>query len=68
VFMTDGLLEAVETDLLQMRGLRSTIARAPHGRVHSSVGHLLDGMERERDDRTLVSVELLGAPSSSALS
>ena len=62
VFMTDGMLEAVEPDLLQMSGLRRTIARAPGGRVHSSVGHMLDGMALARDDRMLLSVELLRGP------
>ena len=60
--MTDGMLEAVEPDLLQMSGLRRTIARAPGGRVHSSVGHMLDGMALARDDRMLLSVELLRGP------
>jgi serine phosphatase RsbU (regulator of sigma subunit) len=62
VFMTDGVVEAVESDLVNMSHLRSTIARAPGGRVHSSVGRLLADSASEADDRTLVSLELCPEP------
>ena len=64
VFMTDGVLEAIESDLVSMPQLRDVLAHAPPGSraVHDAI------LERLRvraaatdriDDRTLVSVELL---------
>jgi len=64
VFMTDGVVEPLESDLVNMSHLRKTIARAG-GRVHSSVGRLLRDVQCEADDRTLVSLEIAppaGAP------
>jgi phosphoserine phosphatase RsbU/P len=58
VFMTDGVVEAVESDLVNMSHLRTAIERAPGGRVHSSVGRMLRDSASEADDRTLVSLEL----------
>ena len=63
VFMTDGVLEAVETDLWAMATLRKLLARAPAGRgaLHRSLVKLLDGcsVERGADDMTLVSLEVV---------
>jgi serine phosphatase RsbU (regulator of sigma subunit) len=59
VFMTDGIVEAVENDLVEMRHLRQIVDLAPNGRVHSSVGRVLREVERNPDDRTLVSLQVL---------
>jgi serine phosphatase RsbU (regulator of sigma subunit) len=63
VFMTDGVLEALETDLLAMATLRKLLARAPRGRgaLHRSLVKLLDGcsVARGADDMTLVSLEVV---------
>jgi len=63
VFMTDGVLEAVETDLWAMATLRKLLARAPAGRgaLHRSLVKLLDGcsVERGADDMTLLSLEVV---------
>ena len=64
VFMTDGVLEALETDLLAMVTLRKLLARGPAGRgaLHRSLVRLLDGCSaaRNADDMTLVSLEVVG--------
>jgi serine phosphatase RsbU (regulator of sigma subunit) len=62
VFMTDGVVEAVESDLVNMSHLRSAIEHAPGGRVHSSVGRMLRDVTCEADDRTLVSLEICLEP------
>jgi serine phosphatase RsbU (regulator of sigma subunit) len=63
VFMTDGVLEALETDLLAMVTLRKLLARVPAGRgaLHRSLVKLLDECSAARrvDDMTLVSLELV---------
>lgn len=64
VFMTDGVLEAIESDLVGMSTLRNVLAQAPAGSraVHDAILELLRAraIAPERaDDRTLVSVELL---------
>jgi serine phosphatase RsbU (regulator of sigma subunit) len=63
VFMTDGVLEAIESDLLGMPTLRRRLAQAPANSraVHDSILELLraKGSQNHADDRTLVSVELL---------
>ncbi|HEX6275523.1 MAG TPA: PP2C family protein-serine/threonine phosphatase [Polyangiaceae bacterium] len=67
VFMTDGVLEAIETDLLDMSTLRSLLTRAPAGRgaLHRSLVRFLDGCSalRSADDMTLVSLEIVAGPS-----
>jgi MoxR-like ATPase len=63
VFMTDGVLEAIETDLLEMVTLRELLGRKPaeRGALHRSLVRLLDGCSaaRSADDMTLVSLELV---------
>ena len=64
VFMTDGVLEAIESDLVTMPTLRQVVARAPAGSraVQDAIlEHLRTrgAMTDRTDDRTLVSVELL---------
>jgi serine phosphatase RsbU (regulator of sigma subunit) len=63
VFMTDGVLEAIETDLLAMVTLRKLLARAPSGpgALHHSLVKLLDGcsIAHGADDMTLVSLEVV---------
>ena len=63
VFMTDGVLEAVETDLLTMPVLRKLFASAPAGgaALHRALVKHLDGCSAERrtDDMTLVSLEVV---------
>jgi serine phosphatase RsbU (regulator of sigma subunit) len=61
VFMTDGIVEAVENDLLEMRHLRQLVDLAPNGRVHSSVGRVLREVECTPDDRTLVCLQVLSS-------
>jgi chemotaxis family two-component system sensor kinase Cph1 len=71
VFMTDGVLEAIESDLVGMTTLRGVIAGSPAGSraVHDCI------LSRLRaccaggpvDDRTLVSVELLEQPATTRL-
>ncbi|HEX2879974.1 MAG TPA: PP2C family protein-serine/threonine phosphatase, partial [Polyangiaceae bacterium] len=67
VFMTDGVLEAVEDDLSRMSTLRELVANAPAGGKavqrslltefeHSQVS------KRLHDDATLLSLEILSAP------
>lgn len=63
VFMTDGILEAIESDLVGMPTLCSRLAQAPANSraIHDSILELFHA-NRGRchaDDRTLVSVELL---------
>jgi serine phosphatase RsbU (regulator of sigma subunit) len=63
VFMTDGILEAIENDLVGMPTLRARLAHAPgkSRAIHESILELLRtrGTNGRIDDRTLVSVELL---------
>lgn len=63
VFMTDGILEAIESDLVKMPTLCELLARAPAGSraVHDCIlEHLRARCTGDRtDDRTLISVELL---------
>lgn len=62
VLMTDGVLEAMETDLLEMRVLRGLVARSPahaegiNRAIWEALEARLDG--RRADDVTLVTVEL----------
>ena len=63
VFMTDGILEAIESDLVTLPTLREVLARAPAGSraVHEAILERLRtrGADGRTDDRTLISVELL---------
>lgn len=65
VFMTDGVLEVVESDLARMPRLTSLVADAPAGGsgVHRFLMDDLNGhISRERaDDMTLLSLEVLQA-------
>ena len=67
LFMTDGVLEALETDLLAMVTLRKLLSRAPAGRgaLHRSLVRLLDGCSAacRADDMTLVSLEVVSGVS-----
>lgn len=63
VFMTDGVLEAVETDLMCMSKLAAVVAREP-GSIRDVHLRLLATLptyppERRADDMTLLSLELL---------
>jgi serine phosphatase RsbU (regulator of sigma subunit) len=64
VFMTDGLHEALETDLLAMKTLRGILAAAPagNGAVHRFLLAQLDrSTARARaDDVLLLSLEVVG--------
>jgi len=64
VFMTDGIVEAVETDLATMPRLTSFVAQAPAGHqgVHRSLLENVDRFAPEQfeDDMTLVSLEVVG--------
>jgi serine phosphatase RsbU (regulator of sigma subunit) len=66
VCMTDGLLEALETDLVAMVTLREILAAAPAGNraVHRQLLELLDRCTaRSRsDDVLLLSLEVIGDP------
>jgi serine phosphatase RsbU (regulator of sigma subunit) len=66
VFMTDGILELVETDLAEMQTLMALVAEAPAGSrgVHRFLLANVDGRVEERtaDDMTLLSLEVLLAP------
>lgn len=66
VFMTDGILEAIESDLLRMPTLCSVLAQAPAGSraVHDCILERLRACcaNRPLDDRTLISCELLPQP------
>jgi serine phosphatase RsbU (regulator of sigma subunit) len=68
VFMTDGILEVVETDLAKMPVLRGLIADAPAGcpGVHRFLMANVDDYARHRlaDDMTLLSLEVLSATAS----
>ncbi len=68
VFMTDGILEVVETDLTKMPILRRLIANAPPGSpaVHRFLMASVDDNARHRraDDMTLLSLEVLSAGAS----
>lgn len=63
VLMTDGILEAIETDLLEMSTTRTLFAEAPEGArgVHRlflrTVEERMNG--RRRDDMTFLAVEAL---------
>jgi serine phosphatase RsbU (regulator of sigma subunit) len=63
IFMTDGLLEALETDLLTMETMRQCLAAAPAGNrgVHRSLLSALDRCTaRSRsDDALLLSLEVV---------
>lgn len=65
VLMTDGVLEAMESDLLGMNRLRAVIAHAPgtaRGLNHSILAALDKRLRgRSRDDVTLVTVEMTRA-------
>ena len=61
VFMTDGALEAIETDLMAMGTLIALVAKAPatSAGVHSALRAKLDHQaEQGLDDMTLLSIEL----------
>lgn len=65
VFMTDGILESVETDLTKMPTLRALVAGAPASST-SLHRFLLENVEdqaryREPDDRTLLSLQVLAS-------
>jgi serine phosphatase RsbU (regulator of sigma subunit) len=64
VFMTDGLYEALETDLLAMETLRGILAAAPagNGAVHRFLLAQLDRStaRSSADDVLLLSLEVLG--------
>jgi two-component system, chemotaxis family, sensor kinase Cph1 len=66
VFMTDGILEAIESDLVGMPTLRSVLAQSPAGSraVHDCILERLRACSAHRptDDQTLISVELLEQP------
>lgn len=68
VLMTDGLLEAVESDLANMPHLRSMVGAAPLDAAAVRRLLLLDldrpGAVRRMDDVTLLCVELLADPAS----
>ncbi len=63
VLMTDGILEAIETDLLEMTTTRSLFAEAPEGAIEVHRLFLRTVEERMRgrrtDDMTLLAVEAL---------
>jgi len=66
VLMTDGILEAVETDLAGMPTLAALVAQslgsggAVHGSLLAQLAQLPAPLaKREPDDMTLLSVELL---------
>jgi sigma-B regulation protein RsbU (phosphoserine phosphatase) len=67
VFMTDGVLEAVETDLTAMSRLAAVVAERPGDGtdVHHRLLSRLPAQQPERraDDMTLLSVELLAGQS-----
>jgi sigma-B regulation protein RsbU (phosphoserine phosphatase) len=68
VFMTDGVLEAIETDLTAMPRVAAVVAAQP-GRGKDVHRRLLATLptyppERRRDDMTLLSLELLSEESS----
>jgi serine phosphatase RsbU (regulator of sigma subunit) len=68
VFMTDGVLEAVETDLTTMSRLAAMVAERPGNGsdVHRRLMSRLPSQQPERraDDMTLLSLELLAGQSS----
>jgi serine phosphatase RsbU (regulator of sigma subunit) len=61
VLMTDGVLEAIESDLTTMRTLAGLLAEAPEGAaaVNRSIFSFVDRQcgERKLDDRTVLSIE-----------
>jgi serine phosphatase RsbU (regulator of sigma subunit) len=67
VFMTDGVLEAVETDLTAMSRIAAVVAERPGGGsdVHHRLMARLPSQQPERraDDMTLLSLELLAGQS-----
>jgi serine phosphatase RsbU (regulator of sigma subunit) len=75
VLMTDGIVEAVETDIMEMPKLRALTAQsvgsgcAIHRHLLGSLRDLLGSLSEERvrdvDDMTLLSLELMGEPPSS---
>ena len=64
LFMTDGLLEALETDLIAMETLRRILGSAPagNGAVHRFLLSELDRctLRRRSDDVLLLSLEVMG--------
>jgi serine phosphatase RsbU (regulator of sigma subunit) len=62
VLMTDGIVEAVETDLTEMPKLTALVAqtRGGGGAVHRGVLSQLQAPQDDDDDMTLLSLELLG--------
>lgn len=71
VFMTDGVLEAIETDLTAMSRLAAVVAQQP-GRGNDVHRRLLASLptyppERRADDMTLLSLELLTEQTTSDL-
>jgi serine phosphatase RsbU (regulator of sigma subunit) len=69
IFMTDGLLESLETDLVSMATLRDILAEAPAGNraVHDFLLAQLDrATAKDRaDDALLLSLEVTGPSASS---
>ena len=69
VLMTDGILEAIETDLAEMPRVTSIVAatKGNSGDVHRSLlaQLALKKAEQRADDTTLVSLELLAEPTRS---
>jgi hypothetical protein len=63
VFMTDGVLEAIETDLVEMRTLRGSLERGPAGgrALHDFLLEQLDRCTGGRgpDDMMLVTLEVV---------
>jgi hypothetical protein len=63
VFMTDGILEVVETDLAKMPTLRALVAKAPAGSrgVHRFLMDNVNDCARQgsADDMTLLSLEIV---------
>ena len=64
VLMTDGVLEAVESDLIGMSDLRKLVANAPSDAesIHRAITSKLDSLVpgRALDDMTLLVVEMAG--------
>jgi serine phosphatase RsbU (regulator of sigma subunit) len=65
VFMTDGVLEAIETDLIEMRTLRGSLERGPAGgrALHEFLLEQLDRCTGGRgpDDMMLVTLEVVSS-------
>jgi serine phosphatase RsbU (regulator of sigma subunit) len=67
--MTDGILEAIETDLAGMQRVTSIVGatKGSSGDVHRSLlaQLALKNSEQRADDTTLVSLEMLAEPTRS---